>query len=129
MSPRQGVTRTVRATQDGGETVKRHQVHDVIVGNVGTVYSGANAVEARSNFDTYKRVVHRFGGRAYMEEVTWLTDGDVQAEYDPKYDREMTWLELKQMIDDMPPAALGQPVRLATRVDDDGPVQTEKKFA
>lgn len=52
--------------------------YDVIVGNVGTVYSGSDEAEARSKFDSYVGVSR---GRAAGEDVTLMRDGESIAEY------------------------------------------------
>jgi hypothetical protein len=57
-------------------------MHHVIVGNIGTVYSGSSAFEARKAFLEYRRISLSGTGRAAHEPVTWLEDEIVREELD-----------------------------------------------
>ena len=54
---------------------------EVIVGNIGTVYSGNNFVKASSIFSTYKRRSKDGEGRAAGEDVTMFHNGEPRLEY------------------------------------------------
>ncbi len=49
---------------------------EVIVGNVGTVYSGYSRQEAERKYDTYAAISRSGVGRAGNEEVTLMVDGE-----------------------------------------------------
>jgi hypothetical protein len=51
--------------------------HEVIVGNIGTVYSGEDEARAKQFFWHYAELSRTLGGRASGESVTWLVDGGV----------------------------------------------------
>lgn len=55
---------------------------DVIVGNIGTVYSGKNRATARRIFEEYKQQVWRPENRAYREPVHLFQNGELYDEYD-----------------------------------------------
>ncbi len=57
--------------------------HEVIVGNIGTVYSGDKAIEASAKFDTYVADSKSGVGRAGDEPVTWMRDGEIHQEFHP----------------------------------------------
>lgn len=59
----------------------REDTYKVIVGNIGTVYSGSNPVRARNDFDTYVRKSEAGDGRAAGEDVTLMKNGEPEAEH------------------------------------------------
>jgi len=56
-------------------------LHEVIVGNIGMVYSGRSVKEAQEKFRHYKALSKKRGGRAQDEEVAWMRDGEIYREY------------------------------------------------
>jgi hypothetical protein len=55
----------------------------VIVGNIGTVYSGDDIMKARREYQIYVDVSKNVeGSRCYGEPVTRLVDGEIVQEYD-----------------------------------------------
>ena len=56
-------------------------VYDVVVGNIGTVYSGTNGFEANKHYQTYCGKSKSSHGRAGGEDVTILRDGEIHREY------------------------------------------------
>jgi len=54
---------------------------EVVVGNVGTVYSGTNGAEARKTFLVYRKQSRTGQGRAAGEEVTLFKDGEPVESY------------------------------------------------
>ena len=57
--------------------------HEIIVGNVGTVYDGSKLLEARRTYDDYCVLSEHGGGRAAGEPVIWLQDGEIAHEFPP----------------------------------------------
>lgn len=57
--------------------------HEIIVGNVGTVYAGDDDKAAQTTFDEYVAISRAGYGRAGSEPVTWFTGGEIGAEYEP----------------------------------------------
>lgn len=57
---------------------------EVLVGNIGTVYSGPLFKEALQDYSEYKRQSARQYGRAAGEPVILLRDGEVKWEHTPK---------------------------------------------
>lgn len=55
--------------------------YEVIVGNIGTVYSGTNGFEANTKFATYSGQSKSNYGRAAGEDVTIMKDGEITREY------------------------------------------------
>ncbi len=53
----------------------------VVVGNIGTVYSGNNFMQASCSFDRYVKQSKLSSGRASGEDVTLLHNGDIRREY------------------------------------------------
>lgn len=51
--------------------------HEVIVGNIGTVYSGEDEANAHQLFWEYAELTRTLTGRASGESVTWFVDGEV----------------------------------------------------
>lgn len=59
--------------------------HQVIVGNIGTVYDGPNLKAAESSYLDYVHLSKSdLGGRASGEDVTWMVDGEPSREYEGK---------------------------------------------
>lgn len=57
---------------------------EVVVGNVGTVYSGTNGFTARQVYGQYVRIsATHTNSRAYNEQVTLFKNGDIRYSYDP----------------------------------------------
>jgi hypothetical protein len=54
---------------------------EVIVGNIGTVYSGGSALEAKRKFTTYVKQSKSGVGRAGGEDVTLMRDGEPVREH------------------------------------------------
>lgn len=59
-------------------------VCEVIVGNVGTVYTGHDEDEARATFEKYKEIVDANAGRASGETVTLMIADELEEEYTPE---------------------------------------------
>ena len=55
-------------------------MHEIVVGNIGTVYCGESAEEARVRFTRYCERASVSYGRAAGESVTWLCDGEIWLE-------------------------------------------------
>lgn len=55
--------------------------HEVIVGNIGTVYSGDCEIEARNAFTFYLDCSMINYGRAAGESVTWFINGEIHKEH------------------------------------------------
>jgi hypothetical protein len=64
--------------QTGGVVSARY---DVVVGNIGTVYSGTDAAEAQRTFATYVQQSLSDSGRAGGEDVTLLRGDEVAQEH------------------------------------------------
>lgn len=56
--------------------------HQVVVGNIGTVYCGDNHVIAGETYETYVRESQSGKGLAGGELVTWMRDGDIYREHE-----------------------------------------------
>ena len=56
----------------------------VIVGNIGTVYTGHDEDKARATFDKYKEIVDAPHGRAAGETVTLMVGDELEEEYTPE---------------------------------------------
>ena len=63
------------------EPLKGGREWTVVVGNIGTVYSGPDEVEARRRWEEYTKQSESGYGRAAGEDVTLLVDGVVAKEY------------------------------------------------
>jgi hypothetical protein len=61
---------------------------EVIVGNVGTVYSGSDESAARAKFASYVEISNGGAGRAGGESVTLMKDGDISEEHAGTVDSE-----------------------------------------
>lgn len=57
-------------------------INEVVVGNIGTVYSGPSSLEAHRVYLAYRDQSVSGSGRAGGEDVTWLRDGEVYAEHE-----------------------------------------------
>ena len=55
--------------------------YEVVVGNIGTVYSGNNMRIAERTYDDYVRISKRAHGRASGEFVILFNDGAITREY------------------------------------------------
>jgi len=62
-------------------------LHEVIVGNVGTVYSGHDGHKANVAYATYLRLSKSGVGRAADEPVYHMVDGDIRHEHQPESSR------------------------------------------
>ena len=60
----------------------------LVVGNIGTVYTGQNGFEANTLFQSYVGASHAKHGRASGEDVTLFKDGEPHREYIGRYSRE-----------------------------------------
>jgi len=56
--------------------------YEVVVGNIGTVYSGNDESEANAKWNSYVAASRESYGRASGETVTWLEDGEIRCESD-----------------------------------------------
>jgi hypothetical protein len=61
-------------------------MYEVIVGNIGTVYSGDNLEHATAIFDSYVAQSRSTFGRAAGESVTLLQDDDIIREYEVEHE-------------------------------------------
>jgi len=93
--------------------------HQVIVGNIGVVYSGSDRAEAMRKFDEYKWQSQFGRGRASGEQVTWITDDSIYNEHIPDHSVEVT-VTVKLRVADVDGerictdrTQLGESVRLA----------------
>ena len=60
---------------------KTKNYYEVIVGNIGTVYSGPNGFTANHTYSSYVKSSKSSVGRASGEDVTLIKNGDIQKEY------------------------------------------------
>lgn len=65
-------------------------MYEVVVGNVGTVYRGADEKVANVAFDTYVDLSKSGHGRAAGEEVSFFEDGDLVKEFETTLPHEHT---------------------------------------
>jgi hypothetical protein len=56
--------------------------YEVIVGNVGTIYSGYSKAEALHRYDTYVEISESCVGRAGGESIVLMVDGDISKEHE-----------------------------------------------
>ena len=61
--------------------------HQVICGNIGTVYAGTNEGLARAAFRSYCAMSKTGRGRAAGESVAWLCDDDIREECEGDQDQ------------------------------------------
>lgn len=59
------------------------KLYEVIVGNVGLVFTGADERTARQEFSDYVRISKSGAGRAGGEDVYLFEDGDPIESYEP----------------------------------------------
>jgi len=62
--------------------------HEIIVGNIGTVYCGPKSRIAKIKFDEYKGHSEVNYGRASGESVTWLINGEIHKEFIGRLEKE-----------------------------------------
>jgi hypothetical protein len=62
--------------------------HQVIVGNLGTVYQGTNGSLAGQTYREYVNLSNQAHGRCSGESVTWLRGGNIHMEFIGDMDRE-----------------------------------------
>ncbi len=62
--------------------------YSVVVGNVGTVYDGANNREAQTHFSDYVKLSKENYGRVGNEPVYLFMNGDPIREYEPEHHAE-----------------------------------------
>ena len=55
---------------------------EVIVGNVGTVYSGNNYMQAATKYSAYVKLSKANYGRVAGESVTLMHNGEIRSEYE-----------------------------------------------
>lgn len=53
----------------------------IIVGNIGTVYTGTDPAKAAQDYKEYKEQSQGNVGRAAGENVTWMVDGEIHSEF------------------------------------------------
>jgi len=54
---------------------------EVVVGNIGTVYSGNNFMQAQTKYTNYVELSRLNSGRASGEAVTLFHNGNIRSEY------------------------------------------------
>jgi hypothetical protein len=54
---------------------------EVVVGNIGTVYSGNNYMQAQCEYTAYVKISRKGKGRAAGEPVTLFHNGEIRSEY------------------------------------------------
>ena len=59
---------------------EKHE-YDVIVGNIGTVYSGTNGFEAIKTYNEYKAISKAGTGRAGGENISLFKDNEIYREH------------------------------------------------
>ena len=72
------------------EEEEKDMNYEVIVGNIGTVYSGGVHQSALNEFTIYRRKSLAGEGRAANEPVMLLRDGEIIREYSPETKEEET---------------------------------------
>ena len=55
--------------------------HEVIVGNIGTVYSGGDSFTAQGVYQRYVILSQKKFGSASGENVTWIHNGEIYREH------------------------------------------------
>jgi hypothetical protein len=75
------VEERIREQSGGVQENPRGYVYEVIVGNIGTVYSGASKAEAEKTYRTYVQQSKAGYGRASGEDVTLMVDGEIAREH------------------------------------------------
>lgn len=56
----------------------------IVVSNIGTVHSGMNRLDAEREYKECCEMVDKHYGRASGETVTFIMDGEIQYEHEPK---------------------------------------------
>lgn len=56
-------------------------IFEIVVGNIGSVYSGNNFMQARSTYTQYVELSRNGHGRASGEAVTFFHNGEVRMEF------------------------------------------------
>ena len=59
---------------------------EILVGNIGTVFEGEDVYAAYDVWCDYKKQASSLHGRASMETVTYLVDGEIRLEFSPELD-------------------------------------------
>ena len=59
----------------------KERKHQVVVGNIGTVYSGSDAESAENAWTEYVKQSQSERGRAGGEDVTWFLDDEIHQEH------------------------------------------------
>lgn len=79
-----------RKCQKAAKEAKAQESNEymLIVGNIGTVYTGHNGFEANTLFQSYVSASHAKHGRASGEDVTLFKNGEPHREYIGRYSRE-----------------------------------------
>ena len=62
---------------------KKIDAFEVVVGNIGTVYSGNNYMQATAKYSSYVKDSKAQYGRAAGESVVLFHHGHIRAEYEP----------------------------------------------
>jgi hypothetical protein len=73
--------RTAKVSRKRNPTRLPLHDYEVVVGNIGTVYSGRNGFEANKKYSTYMKQSKDGYGRAGGEDVTLLKDGEISKEH------------------------------------------------
>ena len=60
----------------------KQPIFEVIVGNIGTVYSGNNYMQAVSKYSAYVKLALSITGRASGESVVLMKHGDILREHE-----------------------------------------------
>ena len=60
--------------------------HEIVVGNIGTVYYGDNYDDAAMTYIAYCDQSREPGHRCTFESVTWFKDGEIANEFNPETD-------------------------------------------
>lgn len=55
--------------------------HEVIVGNIGTVYSGGDSFTAQGVYQHYVILSQKAVGRASGEDITWICNDEIYREH------------------------------------------------
>lgn len=72
----------LNVAEQSDKQVKPSHLWEVIVGNIGTVYSGTNGFEANTTFQTYVGQSNSGYGRAGGEDVTLMKDGELHRQFE-----------------------------------------------
>ncbi len=84
---------------------------EIVVGNIGTVYSGDSWSEAKETYWNYVEQSKAKRGRAAGEDVTWFLDGEIHKEYEGTGQwGSLTYADLLERLQQMSPEELQQAV-------------------